>query len=42
MMVMMIKVKMMMAMNIIRVMMLMIAKTCVGEKKKYCGEKGKD
>ena len=41
-MVMMIKVKMMMAMINIMVMMLMIGATCVGEKKKYCGEKGKD
>ena len=40
--VMMIKVKMMMAMKIIMVMMLIIGATCVGKKKKYCGEKGKD
>ena len=39
---MMIKVKMMIAMINIMVMMLIIGTTCVGKKKKYCGEKGKD
>ena len=42
MMVMMIKVNIMMEMIMIVVMMLMIGATCVGKKKKYCGEKGKD